>query len=352
MNTNFFPIIAMFMCLGGFFFSSCNNSERVPKNEVEEDMSSMWASNEKSERVPKNEVEEDTEVTEGLSPIQVTPDLAFFSLHGPVKKMTGARNILEFDEKGNLIKLNGQDISVKYARDNNGRISIAYMDGDTITYRWDSALMRPASMHGLNTNVMFYYDEWGFTSKWEWESGTITYSYSNIDEYGNWLSLSASDGTGNNRKIEYFDLSPTDYADEMEDLMSPDLVFSELHGPVKKMTCVGNTIEFAKNGRMIRWNGGDLSQKWERDETGRLSIEYNDGVIFYYSWDRTRPTSIDIPMLNEKILIRYGEQGYRTKMEGETISMSFNYSDIDEYGNWLSKSSNDGAEVTREIEYY
>ena len=330
MNSNFFPIIARAMCLGAFFFSSCNNSERVSENEVEGD----------------------TVVTEWLSPIQVTPDLAFFSLHGPVKKVTGARDVLEFDEKGNLVKINGQEIYVKYARDNNGCISIAYMDGDTITYRWNSALMRPKSMHGFNMNVMFTYDEWGFTSKWEWESGTITYSYGNFDEYGNWLSLSASDGTRSKREIEYFDFSTTSQTREMEGLMSPDLIFSELHGPVKRMTCAGNTVEFARNGRMIKWNGGDLSQKWERDESGRLSIEYNDDVIFYYSWDETQPTSIDIPMLNEKISIIYNEQGYRTRMEGETVSMSFNYSNIDKFGNWLSKSSNDGSEVTREIEYY
>lgn len=300
---------------------------------------------------PSTENEKDTEV-EGLSPIQVTPDLAFFSLHGPVKKVTGEKNVLEFDEKGNLIKINGQGISVKYARDNNGRISLAYMDGDTITYQWDSALMRPTSMNGLNMNVVFAYDEWGFTSKWEWETGTITYSYSDIDEYGNWLSLKASDGTGSNRQIEYFDFSTSNYTDEMEGLMSPDLVYNELHGPVKRMTSGGNTVDFARNGRMIKWNGDDLSQKWERDETGRVSIAYNDDVIFYYFWDKTRPTSIYIPELNEKFSIIYDECGYITRMEGETTSMSFNYSDIDKYGNWLSKSSNDGIEVTREIEYY
>lgn len=336
MNTNFSLIIAISICIGGFLFSSCNNSERVSENDVED----------------VTEVTEDTDVTDGLSPIKVTPDLAFFSLHGPVKKMTSARDVLEFDEKGNLIKINGQDISVKYARDNNGRISLAYMNGDTITYRWDSALMLPTSMQGLNLNVMFTYDEWGFVSKWEWESGTITYSYGNIDEYGNWLSMSASDGTGSNRIIEYFDFSTTNYTDEMEGLVSPDLVFSELHGPVKRMTCAGNTVEFARNGRMITWNGDDLSQKWERDETGRLSVEYNGDVIFHYSWDKTRPTAIDIPMLNEKISIIYDEQGYRTRMEGETVSMSFNYSNIDKFGNWLSKRGNDGTEATREIEYY
>lgn len=327
-----FTIVAFAICLSGFIFATCSNSDNGNVNESETD----------------NE-------TEVILPTRVTPDLAYFSLHGPVKRLTGTREVFDFDENGNLIKVNGEDVSKRFGRDNEGRIAFAFMNGDTLKYTYsDSKQMQPSLMQSMGMSISIKYDVWGYVSSWEGDFGSITYSYSDIDEYGNWLSMKASDGTGNSRKIEYYDTPTTDNQKEMAEFASLDLIHNELHGPVKRMTVAGNTVDFARNGRVIKWNGGDVSEKWERDKEGRLAIEYNNGLVFYYSWDETRPTLIRVPDLDEVVSIQYNEQGFRKKLESRSgeFDMTFTYSDIDEYGNWLTKTTDAGETISREIEYY
>ena len=132
-----------------------------------------------------------------------TPDLTFFELHGNVKKMTWYNITYEFDEKGNLTKINGENPSQLYRRDNEGRIVATEGEVNT-NYYWDSMQLTGYHVPEIG-EISIKYDERGFRTEESGEFfGTTTYTYENIDENGNWLSRKNSDGEKEIREIEYY----------------------------------------------------------------------------------------------------------------------------------------------------
>ena len=145
-------------------------------------------------------------------PVLVAPDLVFFELHGPVKKVKEDFLVYEFDEKGNLTKHDGV---FTFSRDSKGRI--VKMDGyeNHVTYRWDAE--RPvgseAAAEGMTLSESYTYDERGFVVKIKHtEDGQVSYetlTYSGLDPYGNWTQRSSQGyeyGRGSaTRVIEYYE---------------------------------------------------------------------------------------------------------------------------------------------------
>ena len=145
-------------------------------------------------------------------PVLVAPDLVFFELHGPVKKMKEDFLVYEFDEKGNLTKHDGV---FTFSRDSKGRI--VKMEGyeNHVSYLWDDE--RPvgseAAAEGLTLSEAYTYDERGFVVKIKHtEDGQVSYetlTYSGLDPYGNWTQRSSQGyeyGRGSaTRTIEYYE---------------------------------------------------------------------------------------------------------------------------------------------------
>lgn len=135
----------------------------------------------------------------------VTPDLTFFQLHGPVKKMTMYENTYEFDENGNLTKVNGESASDYYYRDSKGRISSEEIEIHT-EYYWDSESPIGCNVRMIG-DISYTYDDKGFIVKEEGGMGNFTYTYDRIDEFGNWVSRKSDNGETLVRKIEYYNAS-------------------------------------------------------------------------------------------------------------------------------------------------
>lgn len=181
MRNLFFISIALTMC---FVYTSCTDSPKAIATENEEAAESP----------------------------AVSPDLAFFELHGPVKKVQEDYMVYEFDQNGKLTKHSGE---FKFSRDPQGRI--VRMEGyeNHVTYLWDS--QRPsgseAAAEGMTILESYTYDERGFVVEIEHSvDGEVSYetlSYSDLDKYGNWTKRSSQGyeyGRGSaSRTIEYYE---------------------------------------------------------------------------------------------------------------------------------------------------
>ncbi|MBQ6072233.1 MAG: hypothetical protein IKQ75_09755 [Bacteroidales bacterium] len=186
MKKSLFAVVALATCL---ICASCNNSHKRS-----EDVSGKGT-------------------VDTVSQLSVTnPDLTFFELHGPVKKMSEDFLVYEFDENGNLTRHNGE---FTFSRDKQGRI--VKMNGyeNHVTYLWDSE--RPigseAAAEGMSLLESYTYDNRGFVVKIKHtEDGEVSYetlSYSGLDKYGNWTKRSSEGyeyGRGSaSRTIEYYE---------------------------------------------------------------------------------------------------------------------------------------------------
>lgn len=144
-------------------------------------------------------------------------------------------------------------------------------------------------------------------------------------------------------------------------LVTPDLTFFELQGPVKKVTVNKNTYEFDNNGNLTKVNGKSPSSFYSRDEKRRIVSENADGMEYVYFWDSKRPTGYTVPMIGD-ITFTYDERGFRTAEKSEQqvegcdecrdVYVTYTYGNTDAYGNWLSRSNNIGEKTVRKIEYY
>ena len=183
-----------------------------------------------------------------------TPDLTFFELQGPVKKVKWDDDSLnyvgdaynkfgqefEFDKKGNLIRTDFvvcylQDVGEEEwrIRDDDWRIS----EVGTTSYKWDSQRVTGYSNQVGNYDYCYpqtscTYDERGLLVKEEHIhkcmdgrniKESVTYEYQSIDKYGNWTkrakNLSAPDGKESSvqtRTIEY-------YGEQLSEFEKPDI---------------------------------------------------------------------------------------------------------------------------------
>lgn len=141
----------------------------------------------------------------------VTPDLAFFELKGPVKKMSDGVLTYEFDQKGNLTKHSG---TFSFKRDKQGRIIQMEAYENFVTYKWngDKLIGSEAVAEGSMIEEEYTYDERGFVVKIKHTvDGDVAYetlTYSNLDNYGNWTKRTSKGyeyGRGSaTRTIEYY----------------------------------------------------------------------------------------------------------------------------------------------------
>ena len=164
-----------------------------------------------------------------------TPDLAFFEVHGPVKKVVlktkDYTSVYEFDEEGTLKKLDGYNpftIDVYsnssgdytgYKKDGKGRIVEATGWESHTNYSWNSE--RPSgcnwSSGPYEGKQRYDYDSRGFKVRefceeqfydgTEYESWTRNYTYNNVDEYGNWKSQKDNVGNTVTRTIVYYPIT-------------------------------------------------------------------------------------------------------------------------------------------------
>ena len=175
-----------------FFGVSCHNSIDSPKD------------------INNDSSVESTIESESQS-VLVTPDLAFFELKGPVKKMTEDGMTYEFDKNGNLTRHSG---TFSYKHDKQGQIAEMQGYENSVTYKWNSGRVvgSESAAEGSMREEAYTYDERGFVVKIkhtvddEVEYETLTYS--NLDKYGNWIkrvSKGYEYGRGSaTRTIEYY----------------------------------------------------------------------------------------------------------------------------------------------------
>ena len=186
MRKTLFAVATLVVCL---IYASCHNS---PK---------------------ESQVVSEKENVEEATPSDVaTPDLTFFELRGPVKKMKEDFIVYEFDENGNLTRHNGE---FSFSRDEQGRIVKINGYENHVTYLWDAG--RPvgseAAAEGMTLSESYTYDERGFVVKIKHTTdGEVSYetlTYSGLDPYGNWTKRSSEGyeyGRGSaSREIEYYE---------------------------------------------------------------------------------------------------------------------------------------------------
>ena len=149
---------------------------------------------------------------------RVTPDLALFELHGPVKSVnkgyiTGfADNGANFDKDGKVTSLNKISYINKrgnITRDANGRIkSISCREeegwptisSDNITYDGNNLPIKIYGKYLESTgnsslkynNGLLASETNNFDGEGDITKSTITYTYLKFDKYGNWTSRKAS----------------------------------------------------------------------------------------------------------------------------------------------------------------
>ncbi|MBP5326310.1 MAG: hypothetical protein J6Y98_00165 [Bacteroidales bacterium] len=170
--------------------------------------------------INKDSMVESTSEDEAQTPL-VTPDLAFFELKGPVKKVTVDKILtIEFDQNGNMTKHSGE---FSFKRDKQGRI--AQMEGyeNYITYKWngDKLVGTESAAEGSMMEEVYTYDERGFVVKIKHTvDGDVEYetlTYSNLDNYGNWTKRTSKGyeyGRGSaTRIIEYYSEQTSETSD-------------------------------------------------------------------------------------------------------------------------------------------
>lgn len=165
---------------------------------------------------------------------------------------------------------------------------------------------------------------------------------------------------------------------------SPDLVFYSLQGPVKRVICQGDTVDFDQKGKISKIKGRDPFAEgyptrefddsgsykeycgMKRNEKGQIVEEtWIEGVTYYvwegekmvadsgfsecYEWHSTY--DLDENGRIAKIsTYSFSEPGQEVPLRNEN---TIKYSDFDSHNNWTKRSGSlDDVEVSRTIEYW
>ena len=150
---------------------------------------------------------------------RVTPDLATFELHGPVKSVSSRKITTEeydylclnvsFSESGNAQRVSGQDNVYTISRDNQNRIkSVTHLESyDGVVFRRKVYTYKYYDVGYLqNEKYQDYNDEWNIDISSDYDSngnivkevinittsgdcyrGTSKYKITEQDEFGNWI---------------------------------------------------------------------------------------------------------------------------------------------------------------------
>lgn len=234
---------------------------------------------------------------------RITPDLAFFNLHGPVKSLKEFDNVYIFDENGKLVKANGKnpfdgdpyenndfgsnDIYMKRGKD--GRISEEQGWESVTEYTWEGD--RLVGYHGYGEGAYewqgkYTYGEDGLiasvkSKEGDAESGSTstvvnsTYKYLEKDEYGNWtkLKVTASDNSVRTRTITYYPISGKKNKTTSNEEFDPTRSSFSLKGIIGDD--LGCPMEIGPNGGNYFTNGQKRDIKvasWNKS-TGELVID-------------------------------------------------------------------------------
>ena len=145
--------------------------------------------------------------------------------------------------------------------------------------------------------------------------------------------------------------------------LSNDLAFFGLYGHVKMVKEDGITsLEFDQNGTLVAVFGTPASQRYIRDNQGRI-VEMNGYENHVeYEWGDELPIAsvaqAEGMTLNEAYT--YDERGFVVEIshsdDGDESVERFTYTEVDKQGNWTKRTS-EGYEytagtTTRVIEYY
>ena len=177
---------------------------------------------------------------------RVTPDLATFDLHGPVKSVSSKKREswdgvlslnVSFSESGNVQRVTDGDVVYTISRDTQGRIktmTCPFLGGpytrDVYSYKYNDAgsLQKEtlnANYDGEGTlDISSDYDSNGNIVKEvldrEWDGGgfysTSTYKITQKDEYGNWIKRA--------KTIKYKDVIDEDFLELNKDTSRPSIV--------------------------------------------------------------------------------------------------------------------------------
>lgn len=177
------------------------------------------------------------------------------------------------------------------------------------------------------------------------------------------ICASCTSSNPSSTKSDTETLDSADNSVELTRFSSSDLAFFALYGHVKSVTEDGIvSLEFDQNGTLTSVYGSPASQRYSRDNQGRI-VEmngYENHVT--YTWGDERPVGSEAQAegMTSKETYTYDERGFVAQIshsdDGEESIETFTYSDFDKHGNWTKRVS-EGYEYTagntsRVIEYY
>lgn len=175
--------------------------------------------------------------------------------------------------------------------------------------------------------------------------------------------VSCTSSNPSSTKSDTETLDSADNSVELTRFSSSDLAFFALYGHVKSVTEDGIvSLEFDQNGTLTSVYGSPASQRYSRDNQGRI-VEmngYENHVT--YTWGDERPVGSEAQAegMTLKETYTYDERGFVAQIshsdDGEESIETFTYSDFDKHGNWTKRVS-EGYDYTagntsRVIEYY
>lgn len=177
------------------------------------------------------------------------------------------------------------------------------------------------------------------------------------------ICASCTSSVSSDSKSSDENTSLADNGSDTPRFLSSDLAFFALYGPVKSVSEDGIvSLEFDQNGTLTSVYGSPASQRYSRDNQGRI-VEmngYENHVT--YTWGDERPVGSEAQAegMTSKETYTYDERGFVAQIshsdDGEESIETFTYSDFDKHGNWTKRVS-EGYEYTagntsRVIEYY
>lgn len=188
---------------------SCGNSEKAGQSEKSVEDSLRADSIKKVEMAieaqRQDSIRQDSIRQDSLRRYRVTPDLALFNLHGPVKSVTFNKGYYgeelrsaTFSEDGTLQSTG----SFKMKRNGNGLVTYlsghycGLTDNYSISYKGNKPISVRNEGHEWGGTSYLTYNNDGFVAS-ESKSGvaecytiktSIKYKYTNVDKYGNWTA--------------------------------------------------------------------------------------------------------------------------------------------------------------------
>ncbi len=333
-----------------------------------------------------------------------TPDMVFFEVSGPVKTIyTGKYTRVDFDRDGNVVSVNGIDafsdeyptrITACYLfmelggiRRKDGRIASENFVEGYINYKWENGKVAgySSTFEADSEDATYHYDddgqlewveyrEYSEVGDGEESTRTVSYVYGEYDQHGNWLSRRSSNQLTDKRLIVYYDepiTLPDGYA-------SFDLAFFEASGPVKKITDNEMTLEFDKEGTLLKCNGQDpfvdRPEEWDpdkldviyykKDKLGKIVKMDSPYSMQQYTWangyvyltkaydeggtEVETATEMDYESLQPTGYTSvYTEEGEPGNPKRKAVTNQ----QLDSHGNWISRKNGDFQE-DRTIEYW